>query len=131
MICIVINDAPLAGNAFSSLINETDDLTLVASFSNIFEASRFMSKHSIDLIILGIRIDETKSYEFVRSIPHQTFVIFISEFPYNSVRETYAPNSILSSKLVQFQTGIDLARAYSKVEKKENLNIADNYFVIH
>lgn len=131
MICIVINDAPLARNALSLLINETDDLTLAASLSNTFEASRFMSKHSIDLIILGIGIDQTKNYEFVRAIPHQTFVIFIYEFPYNAVRGAYIHNAILSSKLVQFQTGIDLARAYCKVEKKENSNIADNYFVIH
>lgn len=131
MICIVVSDDQLARNAFSSLIDETDDLTLEASFSNTFEASRFISKQTVDLVILGIEIDETKSYEFIKAIPYQTFVIFIYEFPCAEIRGTLAPNAFWVPKLLQFQTGIDLARAYSKVEKKENSNIIDNYFVIH
>jgi DNA-binding LytR/AlgR family response regulator len=129
MTCIVVNDEPLARNAIKTLINQTENLTLLASFNNTFEASRFISEHTVDLVFFDIQIDETNGYEFIKVIPHKTFVIFISEISSTAIR-TYKTDVIVSLKSARFQKGIDLARKYFKVEKKENSNIADDYFVI-
>lgn len=129
MTCIVASDEPLARNVIKTLINQTDNLTLLALFNNTFEASRFMSENTVDLVFFEIRIDETRGYEFIKAIPRKTFMIFISEFSSTAIR-TYKPNAVISQKTVRFQKGIDLAKNYFKLIKKENSNIADDYFVI-
>lgn len=68
MICIVVSDDQLKKNVYCSLINETDDLTLVESFNNTFEASGFISKQTVDLVILDTQLDEIKSDKFIKAI---------------------------------------------------------------
>jgi len=128
MNCIVVNDESLVRNVLKTLINKSKNLTLLASFNNTFEASRFMSENIVDLVFFDIQIDETRGYEFIKVIPHKTFVIFISGFSSTAIK-TYQPDAINGSKS-RFQKGIYLAKNYSKRMKKENSNIADDYFVI-
>lgn len=129
MTCIVINDEPAAGRAIEMLINQTEDLKWMASFSNIFEASAFMSKNTVDVVFLDIQADETKGYRFVKAIPQKTFVIFISGFSSNVILAD-KPDIAVNSKLVRFQQGVDKARTYYNALKKGSINIADDYFVI-
>ena len=117
MTCIVINNDRFARNAFHLLIDETDDLILLASFCNIFEASRFMSDHIVDLIIISVKIAETRSFEFIMAISNQIFVIFISEFSSIAIGELHNTDAIGRSKSVRFKTGIELARNYNKAER--------------
>lgn len=129
MTCIVINNEPLVRNGIETLINQTDDLILLASFGNTCEASTFMSENTVDLVFFDIQTDETKGYGFIQVIPRKTFVIFISDF-FSTAIQTYKPDVIISSKSVRFQKGVDMARTYSSIVEKENSTIADDYFVI-
>ena len=129
MTCIVVNDEPLVKNGIKTLINKSESLTLLASFNNTFEASRFISRNAVDLVFFDIQIDETKNYEFIKAIPHKMFVIFISEFYSTAIRQCKS-DAIISSKSVRFQKGIEMAKAYFKGVKKGNSNITDDYFVI-
>lgn len=114
----------------SECYDQMDDLTLAASFSTTFEALRFMSKNTMDLVLFfDIQIDETRNYKFIKAIPCRTFVIFISEFSSTAIR-AYKPDVAISSKSVQFQKGVDMARIFSRLVKKENSNSSGDYFVI-
>lgn len=129
MTCIVVNDNITVRNAIKMLINQTDNLALIASFNNTFEASKFMSENTVDLVFFNIQIDEANGYEFIKAIPRKTFVIFISEFSSTAIR-AYKPDTLISPKPHRFKEAVDMARAYCKVEKKENSNIQNDYFVM-
>ncbi|WP_257670791.1 hypothetical protein [Parapedobacter tibetensis] len=88
-----------------------------------------LSQNTGDLVFFDIQIDERKSYEFIKAIPHKTFVIFISDF-FSTAIKAFKPHTIISPKLHRFKEAVNMARAYSKVEKRENSNTQDDYFVI-
>lgn len=129
MNCIVVNDELSTRNEIKTLITQTENLTFLTSFNNTFEASRFISGNTVDLVFLDIQIDETKGYEFIKAIPRKTFVIFISEISSTAIK-TYKSDAFVGLKSARFQKGIDLARKYFKVVKNEKSNITDDYFVI-
>ncbi len=129
MTCIIVNDDISARNAINMLINQTDNLKLIASFNNTSEASKFMSENTVDLIFFDLQIDETSSYEFIKAIPFKTFVIFIPQF-YSPENRKYNAHAIDSQNVLQFQEGIEIAKAYFNAMKEDNSNIANGYFVM-
>ncbi|MCF3107188.1 hypothetical protein LL912_00170 [Niabella sp. CC-SYL272] len=129
MTCVVINEELTTENVIKMLISATNDLILLASFNNTSGASAFLSKNTVDLVFLNIQMDASKSYRFIRTIPRETFVIFISVFPAAAVA-TYRPDAAVASKSARFQKGVDMARIYSGMAGKGNSNIADDYFVL-
>lgn len=115
MNCIIVNDDIPTTNAFKTLINQTESLTLLTSFNKTLEASRFISENTVDLVFLDIQIDETISYGFIKTIPYKTFVIFISDFSSTAIIGSKT-DAIISSKSARFKKGVDMARAYSRVK---------------
>lgn len=129
MTCVIINEEPTERDVIKTLIDQTDDLTLVASFGNTWDASAFMCRNTVDVVFFDIQTDETRGYEFIKTIPRKTFVIFISEFS-SAVIRVYKNDVAIGAKLARFQKGIDMARAYSSLAKNENGNITGDYFVM-
>jgi two-component SAPR family response regulator len=137
MNCIIINDEPIVRQAIKTLIEKTQNLVLLDSFNNDFDASKFMQNHVVDLAFFDILMSGINGVEFAKTIPQETFVIF-----YNSLSVFDVKNSKVDAidylvkpiKSERFQRGIAKAEVYFRLLKNDNINtirqVTDDYFVI-
>lgn len=138
MRCIIVDDEPLAREAIEMLIEKTQNLILLGSFSSATTASGFMLENTVDLVFLDIQMPGINGIEFAKTIPQKTFVIFttaFSEFAIESYEVDAIDYLIKPVKLERFQKGVDKAEVYSKLLEKENSNnnierISDDHFFI-
>lgn len=138
MNCIIVDDEPLAREAIEMLIEKTQNLKLVGSFNSVITASKFMLDNSVDLVFLDIQMPGMNGIEFAKTISQETFVIFttaFSEFATESYEVDAIDYLIKPIKLERFRKGVDKARMYAKLLKKENSThnieqITDDYFFI-
>src|SRR5690242_1398747 len=125
MNCIIIDDEPLAREAIELLINETDDLDLIGSFSSPELVINFMKSNPVELIFLDIQMPGFNGIEFARTIPKETFVIFTtaySEFATDSYEVDAIDYLIKPVKLERFQKAVEKAHTYSKLFKVDYAN---------
>lgn len=138
MNCIIIDDEPLARDAIEILIDQTENLTLVGSFSNPELASVFLNSHSTDLVFLDIQMPGISGIDFAKTIPEETFIIFTtaySEFAADSYEVDAIDYLIKPVKLERFQKAVEKTVAYSKLfgtnYVENNIEtIADDYFFV-
>ncbi|WP_343675013.1 LytTR family DNA-binding domain-containing protein [Chitinophaga sp.] len=138
MNCIIIDDEPLAREAIEMLIDQTDGLDLIGSFSSAENATGFMENNTVELIFLDIQMPGINGIEFARTIPKETFVIFTtaySEFATDSYEVDAIDYLIKPVKLERFQKAIEKAHTYSKLFKADYANnnieqVADDFFFV-
>lgn len=138
MRCIIVDDEPLAREAIEMLIEKTQNLILLGSFSSAATASKFMLDSPIDLVFLDIQMPGINGIEFAKTIPQKTFVIFttaFSEFAIESYEVDAIDYLIKPIKQERFQKAVDKAQVYSKLLEKGNSNhnierITDDHFFI-
>jgi two-component SAPR family response regulator len=118
MNCIIINDEPIVRQAIKTLIEKTQNLVLLDSFNNDFDASKFMQNNVVDLVFFDILMSGINGVEFTKTIPQETFVIF-----YNSLSLFDVKNSKVEEidylvkpiKSERFQSGIAKAEVYFRL----------------
>jgi DNA-binding LytR/AlgR family response regulator len=138
MNCIIIDDEPLAREAIEMLINQTDNLDLIGSFSSPEAVTNFMESNTVELIFLDIQMPGISGIEFARSIPKETFVIFTtaySEFATDSYEVDAIDYLIKPVKSERFQKAVEKAHIYSKLFKADYTNnnieqVADDFFFV-
>ncbi len=128
MNCIIIDDQPLKRDKIKILIEKTQDLVLVDSFSNLTDASIFMFKTKIDLIFINLQIADIKEIEFIKTIPEDTFVIFISDI--FSLVKRKQKSERRNYFFERFKKGIGNAQNYQMFVQNKTFNKIDDYFVI-
>lgn len=78
--CIVLSNDILTKNTIEAYINESEEMTLNAIFSDSGEVLTFLKKHPIDLLFIDI--DETEStFELLNNIEETIKLVFISSNP--------------------------------------------------
>lgn len=138
MICIIVDDEPLAREAIEMLIEKTQNLILVNSFNSAATASEFMLENKVDLIFLDIQMPGINGIEFAKTIPKETFVVFttaFSEFATDSYEVDAIDYLIKPVKLERFQKAVDKAFTYSKLidtefNKNEIEDFTEEYFFV-
>ena len=138
MICIIVDDEPLAREAIEMLIEKTQDLILINSFNSAATASEFMLENKVDLVFLDIQMPGINGIEFAKTIPKETFVIFttaFSEFALDSYEVDAIDYLIKPVKLERFQKAVDKAFTYSKLidnefNKNEIEEFTEEYFFV-
>ncbi len=128
MNCIIVNEDITAKEAIQMLINQTENLVWIGSFNDILEVSKFMSENAVDLVFFDFQTDETDSIEFIKTIPNNVFVIFISELSSFVIKNHKF--DVIEYLSERFQKGVDEAHIYFKLLKKSKSNNIDDYFVI-
>lgn len=73
--CIIVDDEPLARSAMASLLVRFEDLEIVATCEDTFDALRFLQKKRVDLMFLDIQMPEVSGLEFLRSLKQPPAVI--------------------------------------------------------
>lgn len=128
MNCIVIDSQPLTKSTIERLIGKTNNLVLTGSFYSVNEAKKIMSKTIVDLIFMNLQIADKESIEFIKTIPDDIFVIFISDISsFQTKKQTDTEVRYFSDR---FKKGISNAQNYQMLIKNETLNKTDDYFVI-
>ena len=134
MNCIIVNEEPVAGNAIKKLIGKTKSLKLLATFDDTGEATNFMMTHMVNVIFFDIQSLDANEIEFLKFIPEETFVIFISEFMFKNNTFDMIDENRLPVKSGRFQQALEKANLYSKLQKKKYLgnvkSIREDYFII-
>ncbi len=138
MICIIVDDEPLAREAIEMLIEKTQNLTLINSFNSAATASEFMLENKVDLVFLDIQMPSINGIEFAKTIPKETFVVFttaFSEFATDSYEVDAIDYLIKPVKLERFRKAVDKAFTYSKLidtefNKNEIEDFTEEYFFV-
>lgn len=79
--CMVVDDEPIARKGLEEYIAEIPYLKHVGSFENAPDAAHFLSTHSVDLMLLDIRMPRLSGIDFLKSIKEPPLVIFTTAFP--------------------------------------------------
>ena len=79
--CMVVDDEPIARKGLEEYIAEIPYLKHVGSFENAPDAAHFLSTHSVDLMLLDIRMPRLSGIDFLKSLKEPPMVIFTTAFP--------------------------------------------------
>jgi len=78
--CIIVDDEPLAVKLLESFVTKTQDLILLASFTDSVEAINAVKEQKPNLLFLDIQMPDLNGMELAHMIPSETRVIFTTAF---------------------------------------------------
>ena len=112
MNCIIIDDDPMSRKVLEDLIERTDFLTLVNSYSNAVEAmNAFQGKNDINLIFLDVEMPEMSGIDFLESIENPPQIIIVSG------QEKYALEAFEYEVVDYLLKPVTIPRFYKSVNK--------------
>lgn len=114
MNCIIVNDDLHIRNFIKQLIGQNQELMLVASFVDTIEASDFLNRHKIELVFFDFQMHEPNCLEFIKNIPHNTFVVFVSELSFLISKKSNFEETEDSLASKRFQKAVNNAKSHSK-----------------
>ena len=128
--CIVVDDEPIARKGLEEYIAEIPYLDHIGSLESATEAAQFLSNHSVDLMLLDIRMPRLSGIDFLKSIKEPPLVIFTTAFP------QYALESYELSVLDYLVKPISVERFKKATQKaldyfllKHPLTLPDYFFI--
>lgn len=81
MNCIIIDDEATARTILSQLCSEVDDLNIVGEFENVMQATQYLKKNKVDLILLDIHLPDFSGFELIDSLKRFQFLDSPNEIP--------------------------------------------------
>lgn len=79
--CLVVDDEPIARKGILEHIRQIDFLFPVAECKSALEASTWLQKKNIDLILLDIQMPKLTGVDFMKNSPVLPAVIFTTAYP--------------------------------------------------
>lgn len=86
MNAIAIDDEPIALDVVKSHAAKVPFITLQATFTNAFDAVRYLQQHKIDLIFLDIKMPDINGMDLLRSLSNPPMVIFTTAYSEHAVK---------------------------------------------
>ena len=80
IICITIDDEPLALAQLTGYISRIPFLNLIASCQDAFEAMSVLSVQKVDLLFVDINMPDLNGMDFVRSLAEKPLIIFTTAY---------------------------------------------------
>lgn len=138
MNCIIVDDEPLAREAIEMLIDQTENLHLVGSFSSAESATNYLKDNTTDLVFLDIQMPGSNGIEFAKTISSETFVVFTtaySEFALDSYEVDAIDYLIKPVRLERFQKAVEKAESYQKLFQAKDFQsnieqISEDFFFV-
>jgi len=85
--CLIVDDEPIGREILENFAKKINFLEVVAVCEDPFEALEIMENEMVDLLLSDIQMPEINGLEFVRSLPSQPVIIFVT------AHDNYAVNS--------------------------------------
>ncbi len=137
MICIIVDDEPLAREAVELLVHEDGRLKWAGSFNNAESAARYMDMYPVDLVFLDIQMHGTNGIEFARSIRGNTLVVFTtaySEYALDGYQVDAIDYLVKPIEALRFKKAVDKAFTYHNLlaseQKQEVEDGTDDFFFV-
>jgi DNA-binding LytR/AlgR family response regulator len=83
--CLLVDDEPLAIEVLEKYIEAVDQLKVVGTCRNAFQAMEFLQKNSVDLIFLDIHMPKLTGTSFVRTLQHPPKIIFTTAYKEHAI----------------------------------------------
>ncbi len=80
MKCVILDDEPLAVALLTSYINDTENLTLALSTTDVFEAIQYIQKNEVDIIFLDMQMPELTGIQVLKIIGTGYKIIFTTAY---------------------------------------------------
>ncbi|SHG51461.1 two component transcriptional regulator, LytTR family [Salegentibacter echinorum] len=80
IICVVVDDEPMALNLVEGYVKKTPFLALKNKCSSAIEAMEFLKRNPVDLLFLDIQMPDLSGIEFSKMLPKETRIIFTTAF---------------------------------------------------
>ena len=74
--CLLVDDEPPALKVLTTYLENMDNLELVGTCTNAFEAMQMLKDHPVDVLFLDIKMPKLLGTEFVRTLRNPPKVIF-------------------------------------------------------
>lgn len=74
--CLLVDDEPPALKILKTYLENMDNLELVGTCANAFEAMQMLKEHPVDLLFLDIKMPRLLGTEFIRTLRNPPKVIF-------------------------------------------------------
>ncbi|GCC52670.1 DNA-binding response regulator [Chryseotalea sanaruensis] len=78
--CLIVDDEPYARKLLEEFIQNTEELTLIASANNAMEARAILTRQKIDLVFLDIQMPELTGIDFLKSSTRIPLVVFTTAY---------------------------------------------------
>ena len=112
---LITDDEPLAIEVLQSHLKGIANAEVVGTCKNALEAFTFITKHSVDLLLLDINMPEITGVEFLRSLKEPPMVIFTTAY------STYALESYELNVVDYLLKPISFDRLNKAIEKAYQL----------
>ena len=76
--CIIIDDSTIQRIAVAKLVNNHNELTLVAEYKNGLEALKGLTENKIDVVFLDIEMPIINGFQFIESLHNRPQIILIT-----------------------------------------------------
>lgn len=117
---IIVDDEPLALEILQTYIEQLDEIELVASCNNAFEANKILQSEDIDLLITDIQMPQLTGIELVKSLKNPPLVIFSTAF------ENYAVEGFELEAVDYLLKPIPMDRFMKAINKVSDLLVNKN-----
>lgn len=77
---IIVDDEPIAHEIITDYAGNFPQLQLAQQCYNVFQATEFLTKHTVDLIFLDINMPKISGFEFLRSLQHPPKIIVTTAY---------------------------------------------------
>jgi len=128
---IIVDDEPLAQDVLETYIQQIPDLQLVGKCYNAVEASAFLNKNEVDLILLDIQMPQLTGIEFVKSLQNPPLIVFTTAYP-NFALEGFEVNAtdylLKPISMDRFLKAINKVRSVLQSSSKDSSQISDDDF---
>lgn len=127
---LVVDDEFLARKLISSYVEKTENLNLIGTAANAFEAYKMVKENQIDILLLDIHMPDLNGLDFAKACVKVPAIIFITAYSEHALEsfEADAVDYLLKPvALPRFQKAIDKAKAkIDGIRKEENPEQASN-----
>ncbi len=114
--CLIVDDEPPALKIIKSYIDIVENLSIVASCSNAFQAMEILRKEKVDLLFLDIQMPKLTGIGFIKTLAHPPKIIFTTAY------KEYAVDAFDLDAVDYLLKPISLERFLKAVNKVTNLN---------
>ena len=80
IICLAVDDEPLALSILKKYIGSVESLELVGSCENAVQALQLLQQYPVDLIFLDIQMPQIMGTDFIRTLKKSPKIIFTTAF---------------------------------------------------
>jgi DNA-binding LytR/AlgR family response regulator len=124
IICLAVDDEPLALSILKKYIGSVENLEMVGTCENAVQALQFLQQFKVDLIFLDIQMPQIMGTDFIRTLKKSPKIIFTTAF------RKYALEGFELDAVDYLLKPISFERFLKAVNKvlQTNLNVPDSLY---